>query len=590
MLSTNVNRYCNNYIGYLICNLNNKLKLPKWFNQRLVLLSVPNLTSVDNIVHYIFFEYGQFLCVYDYDRIFFNDFSNNLDFYKNSLHVICNNRHLTIAGCFLTNFYSVTVNSCNVFVEFSSYKDSCVYANKYFYFPTYYFFEKVIYFVKSFIKDAIEKSIDLFSLLGGTITGVLIKKNKFFLIKNFIIFKLSNFKRILGFSLNFKKIQFFFLTTKMFYIYKNGFFYVLILFFRCDILTEIDLIGEIVRFFNVVNINKKLSYRRNNPKFCFSFNLCIDNISSIFEKKLLFLENYFVFNDFVQVINYNFIMFSKNNSFCSKNIIPLNLLNFISTSMTTMCVSLLPGLLSSLKANQTSGFDRVRLFEIGSVFYLDGSHDFKFFQNDVVSGVCCGYNLSQHWDSKKTLIDFFDIKGIVYSICSIFFSIKNIFFKHGKFSFLDNFQSCEVFLEQNSIGFFGLLSKDLELLYRFRSAVYVFELNLSNFGYFDNNLIKYEEFSKFLPIRRDLSIVVVNTLEIGEILFFLENLKKIHMFDVILFDVYNNYANNLKSVSFSFLFYNDLKKVRNNNMISKILKEIYESLRVKFNCFLRDTT
>jgi len=83
------------------------------------------------------------------------------------------------------------------------------------------------------------------------------------------------------------------------------------------------------------------------------------------------------------------------------------LANPISSEMSDMRPSLLPGLLEAAARNQARGFDSINLFEIGPEF--QGGEPGE--QRDVAAGIRAGSNGPKDWTGSKRIFDLFDAKA-----------------------------------------------------------------------------------------------------------------------------------------------------------------------------------
>jgi phenylalanyl-tRNA synthetase beta chain len=94
----------------------------------------------------------------------------------------------------------------------------------------------------------------------------------------------------------------------------------------------------------------------------------------------------------------------------------LDLANPISTEMSSMRPSLLPGLLTAAQRNRNRGFSDVALFEVGQVYRGDSAKD----QYNVASGVRAGAatlaGTGRHWAGTAGVAGLFDAKADVVAL------------------------------------------------------------------------------------------------------------------------------------------------------------------------------
>ncbi len=94
----------------------------------------------------------------------------------------------------------------------------------------------------------------------------------------------------------------------------------------------------------------------------------------------------------------------------------LRLANPISSEMTDMRPSLLPGLIAAARANANRGFQDAALFEVGQIFAGEKPED----QSNAASGVRTGaarlIGGGRHWDGAAKAVDVFDAKADALSV------------------------------------------------------------------------------------------------------------------------------------------------------------------------------
>ncbi len=89
----------------------------------------------------------------------------------------------------------------------------------------------------------------------------------------------------------------------------------------------------------------------------------------------------------------------------------LELANPISTEMSSMRPSLLPGLLTAAQRNRNRGFSNVALFEVGQVYRGDKPEDQHLLASGVRMGAAQLMGHGRHWDGAAKPADVFDVKA-----------------------------------------------------------------------------------------------------------------------------------------------------------------------------------
>ena len=92
------------------------------------------------------------------------------------------------------------------------------------------------------------------------------------------------------------------------------------------------------------------------------------------------------------------------------------LANPISSEMTTMRPSLLPGLLAAVQRNRNRGFADVALFEVGQAYRGDQPADQFISAAGIRAGAARLTGQGRHWDGKVAAADLFDVKADAVSL------------------------------------------------------------------------------------------------------------------------------------------------------------------------------
>lgn len=543
-----------------------------WLKKRLVYLNIPSLTLIDDVVNYITFEYGQYINIYDYDRLV--QVSNTVlpEFIENTIGVFYNKKATSTIGYSIISPFSVTKDSVNIVVEYFLFNFSTVFNNLQYYEKQDYFLSKIVIYLNVFCQNAIKK-IDFLirRLAGGLLRNIFTTRKKIYLIKKFIILMVENVSKILGLKVGTSLISHFFSIHNFTFVSTYSVFYINVPSSRLDIIDEIDLIGVFVRFYG---INKIVAVNA----------ACISNYQySFLDINLLSVSNFLKFREYNEVITYSFIDAYNNTLFLPKGVDFLEVSNPISMDMSVLRVSLLPGLLKVMQYNKNRQCSRLRLFEVGTKFYFK-QEDYFLKQVKVVSGLCAGSFFTERWCSTKHLVDFFDIKNDVENLCIHKYGNVSIDFKHDNYVFLDSRQSATVYINKKKVGFLGLLCSYLLQKLKIKYPVFCFEIDLEAF--ISKPSTVYKPFSKQPCVRRDLAIIVKKEVSVGLILSFLKSNISDFLIDVIVFDVYYNYSVLEKSISFG-LFLQHNTQTLTEDIIKYNVDFVLSLLHTKFDGVLR---
>lgn len=199
--------------------------------------------------------------------------------------------------------------------------------------------------------------------------------------------------------------------------------------------------------------------------------------------------------------------------------------------MSVMRSSLIGGLVDILASNINRKQARVRLFEVARVFKKSAE---GFDQPEKVAGLAWGTRQPEQWSVKTERVDFFDAKG---DVDAVLYPLKPAFRKAVHPAFHPG-RCAEVLLNEQVIGVVGELHPKWVHDYDLPSAPVLFELN--PLAVEQRGRVHVQPVSKFQPVRRDLALVVNETVEVGAMLstFMGWLLCRHRLGDVALFDIY----------------------------------------------------
>ena len=163
--------------------------------------------------------------------------------------------------------------------------------------------------------------------------------------------------------------------------------------FRGDIKEEMDLVEEVLRFYGFNNIPATLPRLTTGDSRREPIEVAQDEIRDVLAGSGL-----------TEVVNYSFIRPQHNAVFSTEE--PVAITNALSENITSMRLSLLPGLLESVAYNRSYGTRDGALFEVGRTYHRDGKAVREAPQAAVVMFGDYG--------------DFFDAKGAVEAIAARF--------------------------------------------------------------------------------------------------------------------------------------------------------------------------
>ena len=344
---------------------------------------------------------------------------------------------------------------------------------------------------------------------------------------------------------------------------------------RFDIEIEEDLVEEVARIYgyNSIPNNAPLAHLRMR-----------EHKES--DLDLARIKTALVDADYQEAITYSFVD-PKIQSLLHPHQEALVLPNPISVEMSAMRVSLMSGLLGAVLYNQNRQQSRVRLFETGLRFVPDANAEFGVRQEFVLSAVITGTAKSEHWAGKAESVDFFDLKGDLESVLSLTEGGNRVRFVAKQFDALHPGQSAAIELDGQEIGFIGAIHPSISQKLGLNGKTFVFEILWNAIA--ARNVVQAKEISKFPANRRDLALVVADSVPAGELIEACKQAGGEKLVQVNLFDVYQGVgvAEGYKSLAIS-LTAQDNEKTLEDEEINAVISAVLAEVKQRFNAELRD--
>ena len=266
--------------------------------------------------------------------------------------------------------------------------------------------------------------------------------------------------------------------------------------FRFDINLEEDLIEEVARMIGYDNLPTTKPLAPISPK------LRAENERSPFgvRRELAGLG-------YQETINFSFVE-EKWEQELAGNTNAIKLLNPIASHLSVMRSSLLGSLLQVLKFNVDRKAQRVRVFELGRVFFKDESvveSDTTvkgFYQPMRVAGLAYGAADQLQWGRAEAKVDFYDVKGDVEALLA---PAKPVF-EPAEHPAMHPGRCARVLLDGKAIGFVGELHPKWRQEWDLAQAPVMFELELD--AVLARQVPVFKPVAKHQAVERDIAVVV----------------------------------------------------------------------------------
>ena len=247
----------------------------------------------------------------------------------------------------------------------------------------------------------------------------------------------------------------------------------------------------------------------------------------------------------------------------------------------TMLFSGLEAVLHNQNRQQTN----IKLFEVGKTYRRD--EEKNIVENGHLSICLTGDRWGESWINTSRKVDFFTLKAVTNSLLQ----------RIG----LTNFQESSISNEQFSFGVkyhrgpndivqFGKVSAKIVKGMGVRGEVFYADFNLDQImKALKKHKILFEELNKFPSTRRDLALIVDNSVKFSDIVTIAKKQGKKLLKDINLFDLYENEAQigkGKKSYAVSFLF-EDVTKTLKDKEVDKIMNNLIKSYESDLEAVIR---
>jgi phenylalanyl-tRNA synthetase beta chain len=584
---------CPRYCGRIIRGVNALAKTPNWLAERLQAVGIRSISVLVDISNYVMLELGQPLHAFDLSKITgdikvryanANEQLQLLDQQTVKLTpqvvlIADNDKALALAGIMGGLASAVTLETKDVFLESAFFNPSAI-AGLARYFglqsDAAYRFERGV--DPELPLQALNRATELILSIAGGEAGVIVEKTSTEHLPTtpIITLRYARIQRILGTLVPEHDVSEILVNLGMqVQPIKDG-WQVQVPSWRFDIKQEVDLIEEIARLYGYDNITAQLPIAE----------LSLKQLPNAREKYQA-ISQLLIDRGYSEAITYSFIAKDRQSLFSnSDNNHDLALSNPLSADLAVMRSSLWPGLLSALNYNLNRQQTRLRLFETGLSFIIRDEDNNKLSQQNTLAGLCTGLVYPEQWGFEKRAVDFFDVKGDVEAILASLSPLDNFTFVPAQHKGLKPGECCAIAYQGKTIGYLGALNTEISSKLEIPQAVYLFEINLEGFA--DKLPIHYRKLSKFPSIRRDIALLVEQTISYQQIRDNIAKLQDPLVKTVEIFDIYQgkNIKPGYKSIAIA-LFLQHLDRTLVDEEVNQSVNSIITALMQTIGAELR---
>lgn len=583
---------CPRYLLRVVKNVNVKAESPMWMQEKLRRCGIRSIDPIVDITNYILLELGQPMHAFDAAKVaqpvqvrFAKEGEelvlldgSTAKLQSNTLLIADQNGPLAMAGIFGGAASGVNSETKDVILESAFFAPLAIAgrARQYgLHTDASHRFERGVDF--ELAHKAMERATALLlKICGGEAGEICEASSEAHLPKvNTVQLRRSKLDALLGHHIETESVTEIFHRLGFDVTYANDIWTVTSASWRFDIEIEEDLVEEVARIYgyNSIPNNAPLAHLRMR-----------EHKES--DLDLARIKTALVDADYQEAITYSFVD-PKIQSLLHPHQEALVLPNPISVEMSAMRVSLMSGLLGAVLYNQNRQQSRVRLFETGLRFVPDNNAEFGVRQEFVLSAVITGTAKSEHWAGKAESVDFFDLKGDLESVLSLTEGGNRVRFVAKPFDALHPGQSAAIELDGQEIGFIGAIHPSISQKLGLNGKTFVFEILWNAIA--ARNVVQAREISKFPANRRDLALVVEDSVPAGELIAACKQAGGEKLVQVNLFDVYQGVgvAEGYKSLAIS-LTVQDNEKTLEEEEINAVISAVLAEVKQRFNAELRD--
>ena len=585
------NEFCPRYSGLTISGISVK-ESPTWLQNRLKAIGLTPKNNIVDATNYVLHELGQPLHAFDTAKIKGNKIEvktvaagtkfTTLDGIERELHqedlMICNaEAPMCIAGVLGGLNSGVTENTTSIFLESAYFNPVAIRktAKRHALNTDASFrFERGI--DPNITKYALKRAALLIQdIAGGEITSAIedIYPTK---IEDFQVFlAFDTAKKLIGQEIPKETIKSILssLDIKINSITEGG-LGLTIPAYRNDVQREADIVEEILRVYGYNNIesSKKLS-----ATMCHSSKFEDHKLQNIIANQLIGQGFYETMANSLTTGKYTDLSKQLNEDY---NVV---ILNPLSSDLAVMRQSLLFSGLEAIAYNSNRKQQDLKFFEFGKTYH---NYDSGYVENKHLSLLITGNKTAESWNSPCQKSDFFYMKGIIENILARL-GVNKIKTSPIKTDMLS--EGIEFNLGKTPLVAFGVVKRSIAKSFGITQEVLFADFNWDNIIEVAKfNSIKFTQISKYPEVKRDLSLLINDSVNFEDIYTLAKQSERKLLKDVSLFDVYqgDKLPNGKKSYAIRCIL-QDAEKTLTDKQIDKIMSKLQTRFEKELSAELR---
>lgn len=337
--------------------------------------------------------------------------------------------------------------------------------------------------------------------------------------------------------------------------------------YRMDIDGFADIAEEVIRYYGYDHVTGTLLKRASITQGGYSEK----------QQYIVNLKQKLAYDGYFEAITYSFVTPKFINNLKLEDDKyrnhPVKIKNPLGEEVSVMRTTLIHSMLNSLCLNGKRGNAEAGLFEIANI-YISGDKELP----KEIPTLCVG---EYGADS-----DFYTIKR-AFETAMNGIDLKYELFRSKK-QFLHPGRACDVYINGKCVGCFGEIHPNTADVYEVPKHTCVLELDLSSILDNCKYSLKFETFSKFPTVERDLAFVVNEEVSMGSIKKIIKKNGGHLLSDVNIFDVYRGEPLSSKQKSLAFnLKFSSMDKTLKDKEVDKIVRKIIAEVERQLGGVLR---
>jgi phenylalanyl-tRNA synthetase beta chain len=580
---------CPRYVGRLLRGVDNKVRSPIWLQERLRRAGVRSLSLTVDVTNYVMLELGQPMHAFDSGKLqggivvrqavageslaLLN--GETVELREDTLVIADEARALALAGVMGGESSAVDANTRDIFLESAFFAPTALAGRARqhgLHTESSHRFERGV--DPTIQRQAIERATQLIVELAGGEPGPVVEAVAEAELPEQPKVKLraGRVRRLLGVEIPAADVEAILARLGMQPEKTQDGWQVQVPSFRFDIALEVDLIEELARVWGY----NRIPVRRSSGQGV----MAAQSESRVPVRRLRHL---LADRGYQEAITYSFVEPSLQEALDPEHT-PVALANPISADLSVMRTSLWPGLVRALLYNQNRQQQRIRLFETGLRFR--GSLD-DLSQAPVVAGVATGLRHPEHWGEPATPVDFYDVKADVEALLALSGEARAFSFQPETHPALHPGQSARIYRGDMAIGWLGALHPEVAKRLDLAGRTFVFELGLSSVS--EARVPRFAPSSRFQANRRDLAVLVPESVAAGELIEQVEAAAGELLQDAFVFDIYRGagIGTDRKSLAIGLILQHSSRTLTDED-VDGVIARVVERLKRELGATLRE--